>query len=509
MDTNAANSNTDSQVQPQQHMSDLRKKAEEIRKQRDMTSATAPRRPSTRPVLSNALAERLKQIHEKSDEMLMSVKQLESSRHEISSLKTQLESTEKANLVKQKALELQLRESEYEHQHVVAQLRTEIDQFKQQLEESRTKSQPSDLLLIDELKQRMASMEADMQRFSGSEAEREERLKAYEETIGDLQDQNQDLLNQARSSTLALEQERQIALEHQTELQNSRENLRQLENAQEDLTRAKQTVETELSETSQQVEEILEIYEVTQLENKSLKHTVEKLTEENGKLLERMDKVRNRMSIVHPQKQNQPQYISNDDQLLEFIETMASKCDAYRKEIDTLKQENQRLIDGRMSEGASGESDALRIENRNLKYDLKMITDSELILQAENNALVKELDRLSLEMADMNADHYLSSMTSESLQQQVSNLQERLQQEMQHQVESKPIGDEPSAVSSMRKDFREAFETLKSEFEETLQREVSNRKESEKMLQKLRHERNVELYSKSAQACQTLQSMTE
>ncbi|KAI3646890.1 hypothetical protein MP228_007111 [Amoeboaphelidium protococcarum] len=268
------------------------------------------------------------------------------------------------------------------------QLRTQYDDVAQQLAQEK-KNNRYDRTAVAELEKKVAALEqenasflqqaVDYQNALDDCKDMKQRLDIYQNMASNLEDDKQHLQRQLD------EQQRQFEQQGHTsdEMQELQDQVRELER---ELQESRDEAERGVAEAQKSLRDLLVIYETVQMENEKLrsqsngggsalllKRQIDQLTSERTQLNDTIDKLEeyveelsNLYSDSHSYAQNLEAelenakssakqnrdtdsnvvYISNENDLLQFIETMTAKVDHYRAEVDNLRSENKRLRAG-------------------------------------------------------------------------------------------------------------------------------------------------------------------
>jgi DNA repair exonuclease SbcCD ATPase subunit len=240
-------------------------------------------------------------------------------------------------------------------------------------------------------------------------------------------------------------------------------------------------LQSELDTANQNISEMLELYMSVEQERDRLKGELDQA------------------------QQNAPatQYISNDTELMQFIEVMTSKVNAYKSEVETLKAENE--TSSASSQSISGETAHY---DDTLRRDLEAAMEREERLQQELNGLFKEFDRLSLSYANVQEEHHKSNTILADLRDQLTKNQERLHEELAKNLNRSANDDrtDTPAIQLLKKDMRNQLMEIRTEYGDALQREIDMRMQSEKELRSMRRDLEMKAYAKNNEATQTIDS---
>ena len=222
-----------------------------------------------------------------------------------------------------------------------------------------------------------------------------------------------------------------------------------------------------------------------------------------------------------------------DEELMSFIEQMSEKVNQYREDMTLLKQENEKLkatvqamttnVQSSTSSSSAPSSsspevvsaDALAREEIPRK-DLEAVLAREHVLQEEMDGLLRELDRLSYSMSDMESERHKLQQSSQQYRDQIKSLQEQL-----HELMAKNLGtststatttavdSEPITIQNMRKEFRRQLQTVRNDYGDQIEREMQERFQLEKDIRSMRRDREMKAYNKMTRSAQTLDSYTK
>lgn len=382
-----------------------------------------------------------------------------------------------------------------------------------QLEESLEKEQALTKDLQMKLEEQESTLKADMEKIVQEKAELLQKLSAYEEQISALEQESEEERLKAEQCTQDLNETKQelaTAHLHAQEIQAEMERLSELTvdlesqlemalNMQPQEQKASQTDAASSETTSREIQtEKVESEDMRDALCQTDPMEVDHESENESEVTETDGKV---------------QFISNDEEVMEFIETMTSKLDMYRLEVERLK--SLPSLEGQpRSEQPSGsvtsaeeiqfvESEQIKV----LKEDLEKVTERELRMEREMNGLLQELDRLMMHNMEHETEKRKWMDEISALRTEITKLQERLHTQLEKNLGG--AQNESSSAQRMREEFRRIVSDIRSEYDQVLSREMKARTTAESALIQIRRERDMQVYSKRTQSAQTLDSMTQ
>jgi hypothetical protein len=297
-------------------------------------------------------------------------------------------------------------------------------------------------------------------------------------------------------------------------------------------------------EAKKSMNELMELYEEVQRENEILRNrlfdlnptpdeavsaAIESLQNENSKLVESVrhledyvseltdlfkdsEKMRKELELEVSQnsrsnsRKNSTRYVSNDAELMEFIEQMNTKMDSMRYESEQLKRENDRLqssagknILRELDSGKGTSIPATPVSNdrRGAERDLTEALEREERLENDFNGLLREFERMTVQIAELNMDNHRLTQLVQRFREDEKRLQEKLQDTMLDSIGGK---DTSSRTYTKMQQF---LAEIRLEYQSSLKRDAEQYHLIEEDLRDLRRERDLERYQKQHNGTQT------
>jgi DNA repair exonuclease SbcCD ATPase subunit len=472
------------------------------------------------------LEEKLKESEQEAEEHVNELQET------IESLKDQLQEANDNSRVQELEKELAtLQESTVpsdHHEHVKKSLEDEVEQLKEDLLEKEEKIQA-----FKDTENELASLKEENARLEQNLKNANTEIQDLKALVEELQSENTRMEEQVAESEsnketiLDLEvQVKQLEDDKEDMLKDLEEKDIKLKALNADLEDLKESFELSKEESNRNIDDLVQIYEAVQKENKELRdrlHTVSstakdrspELSPEHAANMEALLKEKEELEsaakyweqsaleleqtldaleaekdgLLREMENNSTgggsekvRYLSNDDEIMEFIETMSRKTEVLKAEAENLREENERLKAGGLKSASSSSS---------------LLDDSQLKnLQNQYELLKKEYEVMALDLKESREEIQELSKELQSRMEEVKNLVKQLDEEKAKTLGISTTG-EPATLLKIRKDFKKAIEEARKESYDALQKEISLRHEAEKAIRALKKEKEMALLSQT------------
>lgn len=425
------------------------------------------------------------------------------------------------------------REYEEEISHVTAeqsQLQRQIEEREREYQTMKTESAALELELKGALEDRRI-LEHDLEE-AREKVRRSEDIEAH---MHSLEEENESL----RSELEQVQRLKRTIEEQDMEIQDLNHALKNKENAMARQLGSRNNTMAFDEEAKKSMDALMGLYEEAQHENENLRAqllkkaanpeesvmvAMESLQNENAKLVESVrhledyvteltdlfkdsEKMRKELEVElagrgsrggsRASSRPATRYISDDTELLSFIETMTQKVEAARAEAEQMRAENEQLRISKPKEYDSGLGTSLPTtpSSAHPSRQLSESREREEKLENDYNGLLREFDRLTLKVSEYDTENHRLEKLANSFREDVQRLQEKLQDSMLDGIDDGGKG--------IRERVRQLIAGLRVEYQSSLKRESEQRALVEEDLLNLRRERDMERFQKSHQGTQT------